>query len=367
MSLPASGLPHAALWSSRSSAWLTRSRNCALPSNASDKAPIQAGQRPRPRITHGRTQAARFLGYERVVWPNNFNRLQGCYERRAAEWLTLPPGVRRVDRYGWHRLTRPSRRVMSGRTFVNMPYRLATTRSDYSDLASGFVLRSAPHYPAFPVRLAQELFLRCAAHVGVQGPLTLWDPCCGSGYLAVVTGLLNRPRLGRLMCSDVSPDAVALAARNLALLTAAGLAERERELLGRAAQHGKEDYAERAAAARRLAAELQEAGGDLPGAAVVADVFDPVALAALPAADLVITDVPYGEQTSWQGSAPAAQDALGALLRSLCQVLPEHAVVALCARQRRISFDPPVLALERFRIGHRAAFVGRVAEMRAAL
>jgi hypothetical protein len=29
-----------------------------------------------------------------------------------------------------------------------MPYRLATARSDYRDLASGFVLRSAPGYPA---------------------------------------------------------------------------------------------------------------------------------------------------------------------------------------------------------------------------
>jgi 23S rRNA (guanine2535-N1)-methyltransferase len=71
---------------------------------------------------------------------------------------------------------------------------------------------------AFPVRLAQELFLRCVSYLPASEPLTLWDPCCGSGYLAVVTSLLDRPGLGRLVCSDVSPDAVALAFRNLALL-----------------------------------------------------------------------------------------------------------------------------------------------------
>jgi 23S rRNA (guanine2535-N1)-methyltransferase len=89
-----------------------------------------------------------------------------------------------------------------------MPYRLADAPQDYSDLASGFVLRSAPGFPAFPMRLAQELFLRCASYLPASEPLTLWDPCCGSGYLTVVTSLLNRPRLGRLVCSDVSPDAV---------------------------------------------------------------------------------------------------------------------------------------------------------------
>lgn len=49
-----------------------------------------------------------------------------------------------------------------------MPYRPATARSDHRDLASGFVLRSAPGYPAFPVRLAQELFLRAAAYLPVR-------------------------------------------------------------------------------------------------------------------------------------------------------------------------------------------------------
>jgi 23S rRNA G2445 N2-methylase RlmL len=245
-----------------------------------------------------------------------------------------------------------------------MPYRLADATQDYSDLASGFVLRSAPGFPAFPVRLAQELFSRCVSHLPASGPLTFWDPCCGSGYLAVVTSLLNRPRLGGLVCSDVSPDAVALASRNLALLTDAGLGERERELAESATRFGKEEFTDRAAAAQRLAAALRAGGGDLPSVALVADAFDPAALAPVPAADLVITDVPYGDQTSWQGSVPAADDTLAALLRSLCQVLPDHAVVAVCARQRRISFDSPVPVLDRFRIGHRAAFLGRAGEMK---
>ncbi len=102
-----------------------------------------------------------------------------------------------------------------------MAYRIATEREDYSDLASGSVLRSAPGYPAFPVRLAQELFLRAATH-RPAAPLTLWDPCCGSGYLVTVIGLLHRPRLRRVIATDVQPQAVSLATENLALLTGRG-------------------------------------------------------------------------------------------------------------------------------------------------
>jgi len=232
-----------------------------------------------------------------------------------------------------------------------MAYRM-TTAADHSDLAGGFVLRSAPGHPAFPVRLAEELFLRAAAHLPDR-PLTLWDPCCGSGHLATVLGLLHRPRLARVICSDANPDAVALAERNLALLTAAGLAEREAELRSRAAEFGKPGYATAADAAHRLAVRMT---ADLPSTASVGDAFDP---APCPA-DLVLTDVPYGEQTSWLGAAP--EQPIAALARALCRVLPGHAVVVLCARARKVDVGAP--ALERVRLGTRAAFLGRVADLR---
>lgn len=89
-------------------------------------------------------------------------------------------------------------------------------------------------------------------------------------------------------------------------------------------------------------------------------------LAALPTADLEVTDLPYGEQTTRPGAAPPAGEALSVMLRSLCRVLPDHAVLALCARTRRISFDRPVPSLDRLRLGHPAALLGRVGDMRGA-
>ena len=43
-----------------------------------------------------------------------------------------------------------------------MTYRYALTRESYADLSGG-VLHSAPGFPAFPVRLASEMFQRALA------------------------------------------------------------------------------------------------------------------------------------------------------------------------------------------------------------
>ncbi|MFD3687150.1 rRNA methyltransferase [Nocardiopsis sp. NPDC058631] len=263
-----------------------------------------------------------------------------------------------------------------------MSYRYAVERTDHSALASGQVLRSAPGFPGFPVRLASELFQRAMVHTGRER-VRLWDPCCGSGYLVTVLGFLHRDRLTRVRAGDVDPDAVALAARNLRLLSSEGLAEREEELRRSARDFGRPEFVERAEATRELAAGLAAMGGDLPHEAVVEDVFaarDPVE------ADLVVTDVPYGEMTSWAGAVPAdagdgpggraggagdgrasrpgeGGDPLRAMLASLGRVLPAHAVVVVTARTRRVALPEGVRALERVKVGNRAAALVRARDI----
>ncbi|MEU0492497.1 rRNA methyltransferase [Nocardiopsis changdeensis] len=239
-----------------------------------------------------------------------------------------------------------------------MTYRYAVERTDHSALASGHVLRSAPGFPGFPVRLADELFQRAAVHTGLPA-VRLWDPCCGSGYLATVLGLLHRERIASVRATDVDPDAVELAGRNLRLLTAEGLAEREEELRRSARDFGRPSFVERAEDARGLARGLARAGGDLPHEAAVADVFsDPGPVAA----DLVVTDVPYGEMTAWAGEAPG-EDPVGALLASLGRALPPGAVIVVTARTRRVPLPEGVRALERVRVGVRAAVLVRARDV----
>lgn len=239
-----------------------------------------------------------------------------------------------------------------------MTYRYAVDRADGSVLASGHVLRSAPGFPGFPVRLASELFQRAAVHVG-DTRVRLWDPCCGSGYLAAVLGLLHRERIASVRATDVDPDAVELAGRNLRLLTAEGLAEREEELRRSARDFGRPAFVERARDARALARGLARDGGDLPHEAAVADVFSAVEPVA---ADLVVTDVPYGEMTRWSGAVPEA-DPVGGLLAALGRVLPPGAVIVVAARARRIALPEGVRALERVKVGVRSAVLVRARDV----
>lgn len=238
-----------------------------------------------------------------------------------------------------------------------MAYRFALDRADHGDLASGFVLRSAPGFPGFPVRLATEIFQRARRWTG-NGPDTpsvLWDPLCGSGYLATVLGLLHGAELSYVLASDASERAVDLAARNLALLTADGLDQRRGELVELATSHGKTVHERAVAAVDRL---IRRHDADLPSSVSVTDVFQ--ASTAQPAPDLVIGDVPYGEQTHWHGVWGG--DPVVAALRGIARAVPPHAVISLSARTRKIDVGTtPVL--ERFRVGLRAVVLVRAGDV----
>lgn len=244
-----------------------------------------------------------------------------------------------------------------------MGYRYVVDRADYTDLASGSVLHSAPGFPAFPVRLASEVFQRALALRGGGSPASVWDPCCGSGYLATVLGLCHRRRIGALLATDIAPDALDLAGRNLALLDPDALEARAADLAERAERLGKPAYLEAARAARRLGRGLAGDGGALPARTARANAFDRGELAAAVAGhrpDVVVTDVPYGERTDWLGAPDGA--AVPEMLAAVASVLPAHAVLAVTARGRKVPLGH-VRAEESFRVGTRAVALLRASRI----
>lgn len=247
-----------------------------------------------------------------------------------------------------------------------MSYRFATTAVNYADLASGSVLQSAPGHPAFPVRLASEMFQRGCAAAGTTGPVTVWDPCCGSGYLLTVLGFEHRKRLAAAVGSDIDENAVALARRNLALLTSDGLRRRTVELADMASRFGKASHAEAVEAAGRLTRRIAGDGGDLPATAQVADALDSVQLAAALGDNrpqVVLTDVPYGEQTVWQGEQAGTGTA--GMVAAVAAVVRPEAVIVVAVRGRKVPLDA-LRPIEKFRVGTRAVALLRAGEVRAA-
>jgi 23S rRNA (guanine2535-N1)-methyltransferase len=241
-----------------------------------------------------------------------------------------------------------------------MTYRYALTRESYADLSGG-VLHSAPGFPAFPVRLASEMFQRALAF-SPSSTARVWDPCCGSGYLLTALALLHRRDITSVLGTDLNPAALVLARKNVDLLSERGMGVRSDELRARAERLEKPAYLDAAAAAQRLVSRLAERSGALSYRIAQADVFNPDQLRhALDGQrpNLVITDVPYGEQTSWGGPGGAA--GINGMLSALEEVLEDDAVIAVATRGRKAGLDRGHRPIASFKIGTRVVVFCRVA------
>jgi hypothetical protein len=218
-----------------------------------------------------------------------------------------------------------------------MPYRFALEKQDDSDYASGRVFYNLPGHPAFPVRLASEIFQRCLDLTDLKNqPLRLYDPCCGGTYHLAVLAFLHGDKVSEIIASDIDPEALSVARRNLSLLTPEGLDRRIAELHEMQTRFGKESHAEALASAERLRQRL-EAIHPPRARLFQADVFDTQAIRqglGGEQVNLVITDIPYGIQSEWQGNA-AGGDPVWQMLESLTGVLAEGAVAAIASTKEQ--------------------------------
>jgi 23S rRNA (guanine2535-N1)-methyltransferase len=252
-----------------------------------------------------------------------------------------------------------------------MPYRFAHDRPDYADFAAGPVLYSLPGQPAFPVRLTNEIFQRCGAHLKQMGrvpPYAVYDPCCGSAYLLTTLGYLHWPAIRQLIGSDLNQEVLGLAARNLSLLTLAGVDARIAQLAAWHEQYGKPSHAEAQASAERLRARLLAYRELHPihSRLFAADALDGAALRTHfsgETVDIVMTDLPYGQRTEWRGrvdrEAPGPE---WQLLEALREIVTPLSIIAVTATKRQKLAHEAYERVEQFQIGKRRTLFFRLKE-----
>jgi hypothetical protein len=248
-----------------------------------------------------------------------------------------------------------------------MPYQFAIQNEDYTDFAGGRVLYSLPGLPAFPVRLASEIFLRaCAAlRLPVEKRLTIYDPTCGGAYHLTALGLLHGESIGAILASDVDGRALELAGRNLGLLSPAGLQRREQEIRGMLDQFGKPSHVEALHSAialrERMLRMVEGEHGLSPIRTRVfqANALDPASVLNALAGEtvhLVISDIPYGQLSAWTlpgGDAPGGQSPAWRLLDTLLPALPGDSIIAIAADKSQKIAHAGYRRVERFQIGKR--------------
>lgn len=245
-----------------------------------------------------------------------------------------------------------------------MQYKYVKEHQDYSDYASGRVFHSLPGHPAFPVRLASEIFQRCIARreeiYHDASRCVLYDPCCGAGYHLSVLAHLHREQIREVTGSDIDAKAVELAGRNLELVTTAGLDKRMAEISEMIERYGKESHREALESAQTLRKQAAALEADYPIEVRVfrADATDQSQIAAKVKAgtvDIVFTDLPYGFHSDWADATSANPPR--AMLDALLGVLSSSSIVTVASDKQQKVAHEGYQRLERFQVGKRQVVI----------
>lgn len=234
-----------------------------------------------------------------------------------------------------------------------MSYRFITERVNHQDFASGRVLYNHPGLTSFPVRLAAEVFERSRALLSASGitpPFSLYDPCCGGGYLLTTLGFLYGHDIAQISAADIDEEAIRLAQKNLALLSREGLEQRMTELRRLLSDYGKRSHLEALESAQQLLAMIVERERPIDIDCFQADALDLRAPKPTVCPDLVITDLPYGELVHWLSTV---SDPAAALLANLRTLVAPTSVVAIITDKAQAVKHPDYRRVEHFQIGKR--------------
>ena len=248
-----------------------------------------------------------------------------------------------------------------------MQYKYAKEQLDYSDFSSGRVFYSLPGYPAFPVRLASEIFQRCVAHretiYGISTPCVLYDPCCGAAYHLSVLAYLHAKYIDEVIGSDIDEKAIALAERNLGLLQMDGLEKRTHEISKMIEWYGKDSHKEalRSAAVlkEKLSALTEKHGLKIKVFQASATDGEKISKNINPkSVDIIFTDVPYGQHSHWRDSdSNVPLNPIGSMLDALFGVLSPSSIVAIVSDKQQKVLHERFQRLEQFQIGKRRGVI----------
>ena len=221
---------------------------------------------------------------------------------------------------------------------------------NFEDYASGRVIYHRTGMSNFPVRLACEILLRCLQYTDKKD-ITLYDPCCGSSYMLTVLGLLNTEIIRTIFASDISEDSISVSKCNLALLSEDGLNTRKKQIQQMILEHNKPSHIDALTSVNKFLNLVKSTDKKVNVNIFKTDILAPNALMNNNfIADIVITDVPYGNLVSWSDNC---NDAVNILLENLFPVLSDRSVVAVIADKSQKINNEKYKRIEKFKAGKR--------------
>ena len=230
---------------------------------------------------------------------------------------------------------------------------LYAPNDNYEDYASGRVIYHKSGFATFPVRLASELFQRGLSLLETPTPIKVYDPLCGEGYLLTIIGLLHPDKISQMVGSDINPEALAIAKKNLELFTWDGLQTRKEKLTELFQSYQKDSHKE---ALESVEVFLQR---HTPAHEISFHLFRKDILSSDSlreetfTADFIISDIPYGQMTDWQGNTG---EEIETFLANLIHVLDDQGLICLITPKSYKITSPLYDTLQKLTVGKRKIF-----------
>ena len=234
-----------------------------------------------------------------------------------------------------------------------MNYIFEIENKNYEDFASGRVMYNRPGTTSFPARLASEIFQRCEhilSRAGASGPYSVYDPCCGGAYLLSTIGFMHGDRISKIFASDIDESVVALAQRNLSLLSLPGIEQRTNQIRGMIADFGKESHIEALQSAANLKESLLTKKIQISTMSFIADATKKICTDEK--IDIVITDLPYGKVAQWS-DVKDEDSAIKGMLDNLIPSFSRNSIVAIVSSKKTLLKHGQYKRVEQFHIGKR--------------
>lgn len=229
---------------------------------------------------------------------------------------------------------------------------------NFEDFACGRVIYGRAGFSNYPVKIAYEAFNRGLEYLGKKENITVYDPCCGSGYLLTVLGFLNPDAISRIVASDISEEAIALAKDNLSLLFEEGLLKRKRQIGEMFAKFNKQSHKDAIKSADLFLDIIRKRKLNPQIDCFTADVLDSSQFENSDfLVDIMITDVPYGNLVAWSEK----DDPINRFLTNIIPVLHENSVLVISTDKNQKIRNERFYRLEKFSVGKRKISVLRPA------
>lgn len=215
---------------------------------------------------------------------------------------------------------------------------------NFENYSSGRVLYGGNGIPNFPVRLINEMFGRAVHYLNKKTDLTIYDPCCGGGYSLTVLGFFHSADIKKIYGSDIEKNMLEHAEKNLSLLKYEGLDERKQELSLLFETYHKSSHKDALQSVEILKKQLVKP--------VNYEVFQADCTKPLPHldADIIITDVPYGNLVDWDNGEG---DSLELMLDQLAHISNKEMILAISMDKKQKINTAEWNVLEKNNIGKR--------------